>query len=356
MKAADIRSRFLEVFRGTRAHDRPFVVARAGQRSDAAVRQLRNGPVQGRVPRRRQAPLPARDDGAALRARRRQAQRSRQRRLHGAPPHVLRDAGQLQLRRLLQARCDPVFVGAADEGVRAARREALDDRLHRRRRGVRPLDEGYRRPRGALHTHRRQQGRQVRERQFLADGRHRPVRPVLRDLLRPRPRGLGRPARLAGGGRRPLHRDLESRVHAVQPRRPRRDAPAAEAVGGHGHGPRAAGRGAAARPLELRDRSLPGPDPRRGARDRRQGLPVAEPARDRRPHQGLRVPDRRRRDSRQRRPRLCAAPDHPPRDPPRLPARAEGAVLPPAGRRPRPRDGRCLSRAAPGETAGRRRC
>ena len=41
-------------------------------------------------------------------------------------------------------------------------------------------------------------------------------------------------------------------------------------------------------------------------------------------------PDRRRRDSRQRRPRLRAAPHHAPRDPPRLQARAEAAVLSPS--------------------------
>ena len=42
--------------------------------------------------------------------------------------------------------------------------------------------------------------------------------------------------------------------------------------------------------------------------------------------------DRRRRDSRQRRTRLRAAPDHPARDPPRLQAGPEAAVLPPARR------------------------
>ncbi len=41
-------------------------------------------------------------------------------------------------------------------------------------------------------------GAQVRERQLLADGRHRPLRPVLGDLLRPRPRSL----RAARPGRR----------------------------------------------------------------------------------------------------------------------------------------------------------
>jgi alanyl-tRNA synthetase len=53
-------------------------------------------------------------------------------------------------------------------------------------------------------------------RQLLDDGRHRPLRPVLGDLLRPRPAHPRRPARQPGAGRRPLHRDLEQRVHAVR--------------------------------------------------------------------------------------------------------------------------------------------
>ena len=48
-----------------------------------------------------------------------------------------------------------------------------------------------------------------------------PCGPCTRDLLRPRPGHRRRPARLARAGRRPLHRDLEPRVHAVQPRRRR---------------------------------------------------------------------------------------------------------------------------------------
>ena len=51
--------------------------------------------------------------------------------------------------------------------------------------------------------------------QFLADGRYRPLRPVFGNLLRPRRQDLGWPARLGRAGWRPLHRDLESRVHAV---------------------------------------------------------------------------------------------------------------------------------------------
>ena len=134
---------------------------------------------------------------AAVPARRRQAQRSRERRLHGASPHVLRDARQLVVRRLLQARGDPLRVGPADERLRTAARKAVGDRIHRRRRGLRRLDEGNRRPGGARRAHRRQQGRQVRERQLLADGRHRSLRSVLGDLLRPWPGNVraARPAR-----------------------------------------------------------------------------------------------------------------------------------------------------------------
>ena len=131
---------------------------------------------------------------------------------------------------------------------------------------------------------------------------------------------------------------------------------AARAVRRHRDGARTPRGRSAARAQQLRDRSLPGPDPRRGARDRCRGLSVAEPARDRRSHPGLRVPDRRRCDSVERRTRLRAAPDHPPRDPSWLPARPEEAFLPQARPRPRPRDGRRLPRTAPREDRASRRC
>ena len=51
-------------------------------------------------------------DVAEVRARRRQAQRSRQRRLHRPASHFLRDAGQLLVRRLFQGRRDRAGVGA----------------------------------------------------------------------------------------------------------------------------------------------------------------------------------------------------------------------------------------------------
>ncbi len=359
MTANEIRSRFLQYFA---QHGHTIVPSSSLVPANDPTLLFVNsghGPVQGRVSRRREAAVRSRNLGATVPPRGRQAQRSRKCRLHGAPPYVLRNARQLVVRRLFQARCDPVCVGALDEGLRPAAGKAVDDRLCRRRRGLRAVDEGHRGTARTLHPDRRQQGGQVRKRQFLADGRHRPVRAMLGNLLRPRPGSMGRPPGIGRIRGRSLHRDLEPRVHAVRQANERRrngqpDA-AARAVRRHRDGARTPRGRSAARAQQLRDRSLPGPDPRRSARDRRQGFSVAEPARDRRSHPGMRVPDRRRRDSVERRARLCAAPDHPPRDPSRLPARPEEAFLPQARPRPRPRDGRRLPRAAPREDRASRR-
>ncbi|MGT2492784.1 hypothetical protein ACU4GD_25500 [Cupriavidus basilensis] len=62
-----------------------------------------------------------------------------------------------------------------------------------RRRSLRHLGQGSRRAGGAHRAHRRQQGRALRLGQLLADGGHRPLRPLLGNLLRPRPGSVGRP-------------------------------------------------------------------------------------------------------------------------------------------------------------------
>ena len=57
---------------------------------------------------------------AEVRPRRRQAQRSRERRPHRAPSHVLRDARQLFVRRLLQGGRDPLRLGLLARRLQAA--------------------------------------------------------------------------------------------------------------------------------------------------------------------------------------------------------------------------------------------
>ena len=72
----------------------------------------------------RQARLRARRLQPALRARRRQAQRPRERGLHRPPSHLLRDAGQLLLRRLLQEGRDPLRLGLRHRHARRSTRRA----------------------------------------------------------------------------------------------------------------------------------------------------------------------------------------------------------------------------------------
>jgi NADPH:quinone reductase-like Zn-dependent oxidoreductase len=84
--------------------------------------------------------------------------------------------------------------------------------------------------------------------------------PLLGDLLRPRPRDPGRPARLAGRGRRSLCRDLEPRLHAVREPRGRLARAAAAPVDRHRHGARARRRGAAGQARQLRHRPDAGAD------------------------------------------------------------------------------------------------
>ena len=123
-----MRTQFVDVAAERASDARGVVAGGAVRRPDAALLQRGDEPVQADL--RVQAAAAARGERAAssaansqkcIRARRRQAQRPRGRRDGHVPPHVLRDARQLVVRRLLQegrraSRC----VGAHDGGVRAA--------------------------------------------------------------------------------------------------------------------------------------------------------------------------------------------------------------------------------------------
>ena len=246
-----------------------------------------------------------------MRTRRRQAQRPRQCRLHRAASHLFRDARQFLVRRLFQGPRHRARLESGDQGIRPAEGQADRHRLYRRRRGVQSLEED-RRPAGIPHHPHRGL------RQFLADGRHRSVRPLFGNLLRPWRQDLGRPAGLGRAGRRPLHRDLESRVHAVRAARGRGAQSAAEALDRYRRRAGACRRSAAGQARQLRHRPVRGFDPRHFRIDRRRSAGGAEglAAGDRRSSARVLVFDRRRRAAVERRPRLCAAPDHAPRDAP----------------------------------------
>ncbi len=177
---------------------------------------------------------------------------------------------------------------------------------------------------------------------------------------RDRRRPAGQPRR----ERRPVHRDLEPRLHAVRAARGREPRPAAAPVDRHRHGARAHRGRAAGQARQLRHRPDARADRGRGPCDElgpgraRQGaLP-----RHRRPPALDELPDRRRRAALERGPRLRAAPDHAPRDAPRPPARrggpgdvpagpgagaADGPGLPGAGPRPRADRGDAAARGDP---------
>ncbi len=202
---------------------------------------------------------------------------------------------------------------------------------------------------GADHPHRHL-------RQFLAHGRHRTVRPVFGDLLRPRPgdsrRAAGQPRR----GRRSVHRDLEPRLHAVRGGAARHPRAAAAPLDRHRHGLRAHRRRAAGQAQQLRHRSVSRPDPgQRGGHGAGAGRAVpGQPSRGGRPSALLGLPDGRRGAAVQRGPRLRAAADHASGDAPRAHDGRPRAGDVAAGARPDPPDGRGLPRTRPRRGADRR--
>ncbi len=238
MKANEVRKAF-RLLRRARPQPPAFCVVDPA-RSDAAVHRGWDGAVQDLLHWRGDPAVPARRDRAEVCPCRRQAQRPRRDRTHEAASDLLRDDGQLLLRRLLQGRRVRLGVGVRHRGHRVARRSSLGHRPPHRRRGRRHLGEPggcSGRPHSA-----------PRRGQLLEDGRRRPLRPVLGDLLGQGSR-VRRRRRPRAWRRGPLHRDLESRVHAVRPAGRRFESAVAEAVDRHRHGSRAHRLGAAGRRL-----------------------------------------------------------------------------------------------------------
>ena len=155
-------------------------------------------------------PLHAGGEHAEVHPRRRQAQRPRRRRQGHLPPHLLRDARQLVLRRLLQEGSDRLGVGAAHRGLEARQGPAAR----------RPSSRATRRTACPPTTRRRELwtsgpastrahiSLRQQEGQLLGDGRHRPVRAVHRDPHRPHagtkrtaPRKIGSTRATSGSSR-----------------------------------------------------------------------------------------------------------------------------------------------------------
>ena len=174
---------------------------------------------------------------------------------------------------------------------------------------------------------------------FWQMGDTRPVRPVLGNLLRPRPAHSRRPAGLAGRRRRPLHRDLESRCSCSSSSMPaasasscrsRRSTPAwgSSASPRCCRAPTTTTRSTCSRAIIGQVADLTGVDP--------DGRAEGVASGDRRPSARVVVPDRRRRAAVERRPRLCAPPHHAPRHAARRAARRARSADVQAGADARP--------------------
>ena len=168
LPAAEIRTRFLEFFaeRGHTVVPQPASCPPATRRCCSPTRAWSSSrtsspgvETRSLQPGRRLPALPAG---------RRQAQRLRGGRPDDPPQHALRDARQLELRRLLQARGDPLGVGVPDRRPGHPGRAARRHDLHGRRGGARRL---ARRDRPAAGAHGRLgRRRRGRRQQLLAHG------------------------------------------------------------------------------------------------------------------------------------------------------------------------------------------
>ena len=348
--ANEIRTTFLEYFRRHGHEVVRVLAAGAAQRPDLAVHQRRHGAVQERVHRRRAAALQPGDHLAEMRARRRQAQRPRQCRLHRPAPHLLRDAGQFQLRRLLQAAGDRARLEPDHQGVRPDRGPAPGHGLRQRRRGVRAVAQDRRARRAAHHPHRHlatisgpwatpaPAARARRSSTTTA-----PTSPAARPAARTRTATAGsrsgtssscstsrstrRPASTCRKPSIDTGMGLERIAAVLQGKTDNYDIDVFEALIGAS--------------AALTGTHAEGAEP-----------PVAQG--DRRPSALQRLPDRRRRDAGQRGPRLRAAPDHAPRHAPRPAAgRARAAAVAHGAGAARP-DGQGVPRAGPRRGADHR--
>ena len=262
----DIRRAFLDYFGGEGHQIVPLGAAGAAERSDPDVRQRRHGAVQERLHRprdpalfdrglaRRNASAPAASITISTMSATPRATTPSSRCSAISRSATISRSGRSTLAWTLLTREWGLVAGPADR-----------HRLSYRRRGLRPVEEDRRPAREPDHPH-PDQG------QFLGDGRQRPVRALLGDLLRPWRPHPRRPARQ----RRTRTATASSRSGTssscnTSRRTMRSSATCRKPVDRHRHGAGADRRRAAGRPRQLRHRHLQGADRRLDRADPDQG-------------------------------------------------------------------------------------
>ncbi len=297
------------------------------------------------------------DDGAEVLPHR----RHRGGRQHRPASHLLRDDGQLLVRRLLQGLRRRVRVGAGDVARRVSRSTPTSiwiDRLRGRRAGA--CGRGGGASCGGASASRRSGSSGWDRRQLLAGRPGRSLRPLLGALPRPRPRPRVRPRRVRAGLRvRPVPGVLEPRLHAVQHAGGRRPGAAAGSQRRHRVGRRAGRRRGQRAAQRVRDRRV-----QRGHRRdravvgrslRRRSGADPQPVHPRRSRPGHDLHGRRRHPALQRGPRIRASAGDPPGRRARPPDRHRGPGRPTPAAAGGVPDGRRVPRAAGAPVGGRRR-
>ena len=227
MTSDEIRRTFLEFFEARDHRRLPSASLIPAEFDPSALFTVAGmHPAEALLPGGRAAAASARDDLPEDLPHR----RHRDHRHDHPAPDVLRDAGQLLVRRLLQARGGAVRLGALARGLRLPGRGHLDHRVRRRRR-ARPRsrpggDRGLAGDRRAARADRRVPALG----ELLADRPDRSVRAVLGAVPRPRSR-VRQARRPSRRGQRALPGVLEPGVHAVRPEPGRR----ADAAAGQEH-------------------------------------------------------------------------------------------------------------------------
>ncbi len=236
MTGSEIRESFLEIFRGKGSYAGGEFLPRSQGRPDTPFHQCRDGAVQELFSGPGGPGLPPGGDLAEVRPGGREAQRPGERRRHGAPPHLLRDAGELLLRGLLQEGGDRLGVGVPHRHHGAAEGEALDHDLS-------DDDEAFRIWHDGMGVPAERIVRMGEKSNFWMMGETGPCGPCSEILYdQGEGTGCGKPDVQRALRMRPPPRDLEPRLHPVRPRRLREADPPAEAEHRHGDGAGAPGR------------------------------------------------------------------------------------------------------------------
>ena len=253
--ANDIRAAFLDYFARQRPRDRAVEPARAAQRPDPAVHQCRDGAVQERLHRRSRSAPYSRAATSQKCVRAGGKHNDLENVGYTARHHTFFEMlGNFSFGDYFKERAIELAWNLITKEFGLPQGPAAGHGLCRGRRG------GARCGRRSPGCRSAASSASPTSDNFWAMGDTGPCGPCSEIFYDHGDAIPGGPPGSADAGRRPLHRDLEPRLHAVRAGRAGRAHRAAAPVDRYRHGARAHRRGAAGQARQLRHRSVPRPD------------------------------------------------------------------------------------------------